>query len=78
MIFESFFVAELRKKREKKISQIYLIGFQFVAKNIKRRSDICVSYLIYSQIWVNLLDDDHHFFCVLPNLLVKFRKRQMK
>ncbi len=34
---------------------------QYVANNIGGWLKICVSYLVYSQIWLNLLMDDLHF-----------------
>jgi len=60
-------------RSEKKISkyrQIFIMGFQCVAKNIKESLKMCTLYLNYSQIWLNLLRDDRHFFYTFLRMLV--------
>jgi hypothetical protein len=37
-----------------------------------------MSYLLYSQIWLNLLDDDRHFFCVMPHLPGEISQKEKK
>jgi hypothetical protein len=49
------------KKKINKSCHISIVGFQCVAKNIERWLNFCVSYLNYSQIWLNLLRDNRHF-----------------
>jgi hypothetical protein len=50
------------EKKNSKHHQIFIVGFQCVAKNIKKSLKMCALYLNYSQIWLNLLRDDRHFF----------------
>jgi hypothetical protein len=41
---------------------IFIFGFQYVAKNIEGWLNICTSYVIYNQIWLNFSSsDDCHF-----------------
>jgi hypothetical protein len=45
-----------------KIHQISIFGFRCVAMNTKGWLKICASYMVYTQIWLNLFKDDSHFF----------------
>jgi hypothetical protein len=47
--------------RGKKMHQIYIFILQCVAINIEGWLKICTSYLDYTQIWLNLLNEDGHF-----------------
>jgi hypothetical protein len=58
-------------KSEKENSQISLFGFQLVAVNIECRLKIYTSYLVYSQVWLNLPMNDHHFLNILRWLQVR-------
>jgi hypothetical protein len=55
-----------------------------VAKDIDRQLKICTSYLVYSQIWLNLPMDDGHFFLPLPiddhdfSYMAKLKKKKKK
>ncbi len=50
-------------KNKNKNNWIFIFGFQCVAKKKKKRMiKICVSYLVYSQIWLNLPKDNCHLF----------------
>jgi hypothetical protein len=52
------------KKKESKNFQNFIFGFQCVTINIEGWLKIYISYLVYSQIWLNHLprDDDHQLF----------------
>ncbi len=39
---------------------LYLV-FSLLVKNLEGQLKISTPYLVYSQIWLNLLTDDHHF-----------------
>ncbi len=56
------------------MSQNFISCFQHVAKDIERWLNFGASYLVYSQIWLNLPGDDHHFFNIflwmIPTLAV--------
>ncbi len=58
------------EKKNSKHHQIFIVGFQCVAKNIKKSLKMCTLYLNYSQIWLNLLRDDRHFFYTFLWMLV--------
>ncbi len=53
-----------RSEKKGKNHQIHMIGFHCVARNIEGSLKICALFLVYSQIWLNLLRDDSHFFCI--------------
>ncbi len=40
------------------------------------RMVICVSYMVYSQIWLNLSKEEHHFFCILLWMIATLAKKQ--
>jgi hypothetical protein len=62
--FGGFQSPEVRGK-DVKTFQISMIGFQCVAKIAKDSFFKCISCLIYnSQIWLNLLSEDRHFFYI--------------
>jgi hypothetical protein len=42
-----------------------IVCFECVAININGWLKILYSYLVYSQIWLNLLKDDHHVFYIV-------------
>jgi hypothetical protein len=58
MILEVFNCQKWRK--ENFIDFLYLV-FNMYNQNIKKRLNICASYLVYSQIWLNLHKHDWHF-----------------
>jgi hypothetical protein len=48
--------------REKKLKPpVFNVQFQHLAKSIEGYIFLKLSYLVYSQIWLNLLMDDYHF-----------------
>ncbi len=52
------------KKKGVKICQIHICGFHCVAKHIEWWLNICILFLVYSQIWLNLLRDDCNFYSI--------------
>jgi hypothetical protein len=59
------------EKENSQNSQISLFGFQLGAVNIECRLKIYTSYLVYSQVWLNLPMDDHHLLNILRWLQVR-------
>jgi hypothetical protein len=51
--FCRFSVARSEEKKSK-IHQIHILGFHCVAKTIEQWLKICMLFLVYSQIWLNL------------------------
>jgi hypothetical protein len=47
--------------KSEKIIKFLSLGFQYVATDINGSLKICSSYLVHSQIWLNLHMDDSHF-----------------
>jgi hypothetical protein len=54
-----FFRVSIARSEGKKILQIFKFGFPYVG--IEGWFKIFIWYLVYSQIWINLPRDDHHF-----------------
>jgi hypothetical protein len=78
--FQRVSIAKSEKENSQN-SQISLFGFQFVAVNIDCQLKIYTSYLVYSQVWLNLPMDGHHFLNILRWLQVRlqfFFKNQMQ
>ncbi len=69
VIFHIFQLPEVRNSNNNNNNnnhcQISAFGFHCVAKNIEGWIEICTSYLIYSQIWLNLPHDHHIFYTFL-------------
>jgi hypothetical protein len=74
VILESSILPEVRENNNNNNNNnkphISIFGFQCVAKNIERSLMFCTSDMVYSQIWLYLSSDDHHFFFILPRFLV--------
>jgi hypothetical protein len=76
--FGGFQSPEVRKFRNKKGNnfQIHILfSFHCVAKGWFK---ICTSFLVYSQIWINLPRDDHHFGYKRDFLLPKKTLRRVR
>jgi hypothetical protein len=57
---------------EKKLKPpVFNVQFQYLAKSIEGYIFKKLSYLAYSQIWLNLLMDDYHF-----GYIAKFSKKK--
>ncbi len=52
------------KKKMVKVSSFLYLVFPCVAQNVERWLNILISYMVYSQIWLNLPKDDCHFFYI--------------
>jgi len=61
MIFELFSIYKNDGKKEEKLPNFYIFGFQNVAKNIQILLIICTSYIIHSHIWLNLPRENCNF-----------------
>jgi hypothetical protein len=64
--FQSPEVTPKRKKGKKiKFIRSVPLGFSIYSQNIQKRLNFLVtSYLVYSQIWLNLCRDNHQFFYI--------------
>jgi hypothetical protein len=51
------------EKKTNKNCHLFICSFWCVAKIFKKLKN-CISYMIYSKIWFNILRDDHHFFYI--------------
>jgi hypothetical protein len=71
VILEVFNRQKRGGKKLVKVAIFFIFGFQLVVKNYRRIFIwMCTSYLVYSQIWLNLLPkDDHHFFYIFQWLM---------
>ncbi len=57
--------SEVREKIVKFFSQLSIFWFTMLQpKTQKDNYNISASYVVYSQIWLNLPMDDHHFFYI--------------
>jgi hypothetical protein len=63
VIFDVFNHQKWWKKERGKNHDKFIFGF-LVCSLKYWRLKICTSYLVYSQIWLNLFMDDHHFFYI--------------
>jgi hypothetical protein len=62
--FGGFQSPKLIKKGEN--CQLSTFGFQCLARNMEGWiKKTCISYLVFSRIWLNLPRDDSHFFYIL-------------
>jgi len=48
----------------RRIHEISILGFQCVAMSIEDCLKETISYLVYSHIWLNLPQGDHHFLFI--------------
>ncbi len=63
-----------KKKKKEKVSMfLYLVSK--IAINIEGWLKICPSYLVYNQIWLNFLRDNHHFFSIFQWMIARFLKK---
>jgi hypothetical protein len=53
-----------------------ILVFSVVAKNIEGWLNILASYVIYSQIWLNLPMDDRHFFYIFLWMIATLATKQ--
>jgi hypothetical protein len=51
---------------------IFLYLVSKIAINIEGWLKICPSYLVYNQIWLNFLRDNHHFFSIFQWMIARF------
>ncbi len=60
------------KAREKivKIARFSCLVLQCVDESVEGQLKFCTSFLVYSQIWLNLPMDDCHFFCIFLWMIV--------
>jgi hypothetical protein len=63
-------------KENIKFFKIPINGFQCVVRNIFKWLKIYISYLVYSQIFLNLLKDDSHFFSIFLWMINHFGYKQ--
>jgi hypothetical protein len=68
--FEGFQSLKVRKKRVK-ITKFAYLGCRFIAKNTKGGRFFNTLFLVYSQIWLKLPRDAHHFLWIRATLATK-------
>jgi hypothetical protein len=56
--------------------QIFVFGFQCVAKDMEGWLKFCTSYMVYSHIWLNLPKNDGHFFYIFLLMIVTLAKNK--
>jgi len=68
--------SEVREKFVNFFPNFLYLVFSVVAKNIEGWLNISASYVVYSQIWLNLPTDDHHFFYIFLWMIATLATKQ--
>ncbi len=68
--FWRFSVPKSEKKKEWKSTNLHIWVF-ICSQKSKRRMNFFTFFLVYSQVWLNLPRDDHHFLWIKATLATK-------